>query len=332
MRSLHDTDHEAGGSLLRSSRAASRRALIQSKQTRHTDRLPEINGEPTHGKQTRLQTSNYLREENLRLRRELETLQAELESYQSGMDQLDNEIETLHHAHQLAIEQYQQQIREMMDEHNHIQETNQEWERRYQELYRDFQDAVEEEAGKMVQEAAQTLVLSPEHTPALLSDVVKTLEGQLQQSEDQRTAELLEVMRQAQYKAELLEQEVARERAEMAAEREQMHQHRANLSAQAQQRYQVERARLKARWAAGLTVATICLLSLMVVLELILYSLHFALYIALFAPLAICLVLSYVFAQMHTSGRVHVQGKSQPPKQSVSPTKPAPQQARAPGK
>ena len=184
----------------------------------------------------------------------------------------------------------------------------------------------------MVQEAAQTLVLSPEHTPALLGDVVKTLEGQLKQSEDQRTAELLAVMRQAQYKAELLEQEVARERVELATERERMCQQRANLSAQAQQRYQMERARLKARWTAGLTVVSLFLLSLMVALELILYSLHVALYIALFVPLGICLALSYVFARLHTDGRVHVQGKSQPPKQLPPTTKPARQQARSPAK
>lgn len=314
MGSSDELGDDMSRSIMRASRAASRRELIQSKRTRQTDMLPEINQGETRSKSLQLQTSGHLREENLQLRQELETLQTQMELYQNGINVLDHEIETLHHTHQQEIEQYQQQIREMMDEHNHIQETTQHWEYRYQELYRDFQDAVEEEASKLVKEAAQTLVLAPEHTPALLSDVVQTLEGQLRQNEDQRTAELLEVMRQAQYKAELLEQEIARERTELATERQYVRQHAATISEQAQQRYQLERARLQGRWTAGLTVVSMFLLSFMVVLELILYSLNVALYITLFVPLGICLGLSYVFAHLHTSGRIHVQVKGQPQK------------------
>jgi hypothetical protein len=315
-------------SIMRASRAASRRELIQSKRTRHTDMLPEINQPETHEQPMRWQAVEHLREENLHLRQELETLQAQMEMYQSSINLLESEVEAIRYTHQQEIEQYQQQIREMMDERNHMQETTQQWERRYQELYHDFQDAVEVEANKMIKEAAQTLVLAPEHTPALLSDVVQTLEGQLRQSEDQRTAELLEVMRQAQYKAELLEREVVRERTELATEREYVRQHEATISAQAQQRYQLERARLQGRWTAGLTVVSMFLFSLMVLLELIFYSLNVPLYIALFVPLGICLALSYVFAHMHTSGRISVQVKDQPQKPPTKASKPAPQQAR----
>ncbi len=330
MLSPDDTSYDTSGSIMRTARAASRRELIQSKRTRHTDMLPDINQEETRSKQGQRQSVGHLHEENLLLRQELETLQTQLETYQSGMDLLDNEVETIHYTHQQEIEQHQQQIREMMDEHNHMQETSQQWERRYQELYHNFQDAVEEEANKMVKEAAQTLVLAPEHTPALLNDVVQTLEGQLRQSENQRTTELLAVMRQTQYKAELLEQEVARERAELATEREYVRQHEANISAQARQRYQLERARLQGRWTAGLTAVSMFLFSLMVALELILYSLNVVRYIALFVPLSICLVLSYVFAHLHTSGRIDVQMKSQPQKPPAKPMQPTPQQAKAP--
>ncbi len=212
-----------------------------------------------------------------------------------------------------------------------MQATNQQWERRYQELYRSFQDAVEEEANKMVQEAAQTLILSPEHTPALLSDVVKTLEDQVKQTEDQRTAELLAVMRQAQYKSELLEQEVARERNELAAERENLRLLRESISQQARQRYQTERARLRARWTSGLTLISLLLFGLMVVLELVFYNLHFALYITLFVPLVICLMLSYMLAHLHMSGRIMIH---QPQKPAAKTARPAPQakQAKAPAK
>lgn len=328
MGSSDDIDDDVSRSIMRATRAASRRELIQSKRTRQTDMLPEINQAEARGKSVRLQVIDHLREENLHLRQELETLQAQTEIYQSGTNLLEGEIEKIHQMHQEEIEQYQQQIRDMMDERNHMQETTQQWERRYQELYSQFQDAVEEEANKLVKEAAQTLVLAPEHTPALLSDVVQTLEGQLRQGENQRTAELLEVMRQAQYKSELLEQEVARERAELAAERGYVRQREARISEQAQQRYQLEQSRLQGRWTAGLTVISMFLLSLMVVLELIFYSLNVVLFITLFVPWGMCLVLSYVFAHMHTSGRVHVQIKNQPPKPLKPAAKSAPQQAR----
>lgn len=323
MLSSDETGYDTTGSIMRASRAASRRELIKSKRSRNTDILPGLDEEP-RGKGVRSPIA-HLREENLRLRKELETVQGQLEVYQSNVGLLDGEIETIHHAHQQEIEQYQQHLREMMEELNQMQATNQQWERRYQELYHSFQDAVEEEANKMVQEAAQTLVLSPEHTPALLSEVVKTLESQVQQTEDQRTAELLSVMRQAQYKSELLEQEVARERNELASERESLRLLRESIGQQAQQRYQMERSRLHGRWTAGLTLISLLLFGLMVVLELISYSFHFALYITLFVPLVICLVLSYVLAHMHMSGRITVDQTPKPPAKTA---KPAPQQVK----
>lgn len=313
MLSSDETDYDTTGSIMRASRAASRRELLRSKRARNTEMLPGVNEESSHAKPPRSQVA-YLREENLHLRRDLEELQTQLETYQSSMDLLDGEIETIHHAHQQEIEQYQQHLRDMMEERNQMQEANQQLERRYQELYHSFHETIEEEANKIVQEAAQTLILSPQHTPALLSDVVKTLESQVKQTEDQRTAELLSVMRQAQYKSELLEQEVARERNELAVERENLRLLRESVIQQAQRRFQMERSRLRGRWTAGLTLTAMLLLGLLVVLEMILYSFHFALYIALFLPLAICMALTYVFAHLHTSGRINVQVKTQPAK------------------
>jgi chromosome segregation ATPase len=326
MFSSDETGYDTTGSVMRNSRAASRRELLKSKRTRTTDILPTLNQREGRAKVPRSPLAQ-LREENLHLRRELESLQGQVEDYRESLELLGDEIEAIHRAHQQEIEQYQQHLRDMMDERNQMQEANQQWERRYQELYHSFQDAVEEEANKMVQEAAQTLVLSPEHTPALLGDVVKTLEAQLKQTEDQRTAELLAVMRQAKYKSELLEQEVARERAELAAERENLRAWRESIAQQAQQRYQMERTRLQGRWTAGLTLISMLLFTLMVVLELVFYSFHIALYITLFVPLAICMVLSYIIAHLHTRGRIRVQVKAQPQK---SPAKTGqPQKAKA---
>ncbi|HEY3993687.1 MAG TPA: hypothetical protein VGM01_12530 [Ktedonobacteraceae bacterium] len=306
MLSSGETGYDTSGSMMRASRAASRRELLRSKRTRNTEMLPGVNEEDTHGKTPRSQIP-HLRDENLSLRRELEESQAQLALYQSSLDLLDGEIETIHRDHRQEIEQYQQHLRDMMDERNQMQEVNQQWEQRYQELYQSFQDAVEEEANKLVNEAAQTLVLSPEHTPALLNGVVKTLESQVKQTEDQRTAELLAVMRQAQYKSELLEQEVARERNELANERENLRLLRESITQQAQQRYQIEQARLRARQTAGLTFIAMLMLCLLVTFETILYSFQLALALDLFLPLAACLALTYVVARLQTSGRLHLQ-------------------------
>jgi hypothetical protein len=319
MLSPEDTGYGTTGAVIRAARAANRRELLKSKQrSRQTDLLPDLDDETGGEKQ-----GGRLREENLHLRRELETLQEQLEAYRSSLELFDNEIETIHNAHQQEIEQYQQHLRDMMDERNQMQEVNQQLERRYQDLYRTFQDAVEEEANKMVQEAAQTLVLSPEHTPALLGDVVKTMEEQVRQTEDQRTAELLAVMRQAQYKSEQLEQDVARERNELAAEREHLRVQLETLSAQSQQRYKLERARLRARWTVGLTFVTWVLFALLAVLELVFYYFHFAFFIVLFVPLVVCLALSYTFAHLYTQGRISVQLKTGAQKAPAKGTKAA---------
>lgn len=306
MLSSDDTGY---GSMIRASRAANRRELLRSKRVRNTDMLPIPAQEAGHEKTSKLQSAsaNHLREENLQLRKELEALQEQLETDRGAVDQLESEIETIHNAHQQEIEQYQQHLRDMMEERNQMQDINQQLEQQYQDLYSSFQDAVEDEASKMVQEAAQTLILTPDRAPALLNDVVKTLETQARQTEDQRTAELLTIMRQVQYKAEELEREVEREREELAAERERLHTLRTNVSVQAQERYQAERARLRARWTAGLTFVSMSLFALMVVLELILDNMKVPFAITLFLPLAICMGVSYVFAHLYTSGRVKVQ-------------------------
>jgi chromosome segregation ATPase len=304
----NDSGYGPNGSIMRASRAANRRELLKNKRVRNTDMLPDSE-EEVREKSLRLPPTSlyHLREENLHLRRELETLQEQLETYQNNMDLLDGKIETIHRAHQQEIEQYEQHLRDMMEERNQMQEVNQDLERRYQDLYRSFQDEVEEEANKMVKEAAQTLILAPDHAPALLSDVVKTLEAQVRQTEDQRMAELLSVMRQFQYKAEQMEQEVARERHELATERENLRLLIESIKAQAEQRYKADSARLRMRWTSGLTFISVTLFVLMVVLELVFYAQTNSLAIALFVPLGICLVLSYVFARLHTLGRLKVQ-------------------------
>jgi len=118
-------------------------------------------------------------------------------------------------------------------------------------------------------------------------------------------AELLALTRQAQYKADQLEQDAVRERNELAVERENLLLMKESIDEQAQQRHQAERLRLRVGWTAGLTFVSIILFGLMVVLQ-VLFSRLTTLPIALSIPPGICVLLSYVFAQMYASGRFNI--------------------------
>jgi DNA anti-recombination protein RmuC len=176
MLSSDDNTYTSTEPIERSFRAASRRELINEKRQRNTDILTYTNGE------NEKTVVRQLREENKRLRWELDELQHLAYQHKQTQAQLEKEIEAIHSGHQDIIEQYEINLHEMIDERNQLQEAKQALEQRYQELYHSFHDTVEEEATKMVEEAARTLVLSPEHTPALLRDVAKTLEFQVKQN------------------------------------------------------------------------------------------------------------------------------------------------------
>ena len=279
----------------RSSRAASRRELINEKRQRNTDILTHSTGE--NGKTVVRQ----LREENKRLRWELDELHHLLYQRQQTQAQLEKEIETIHRSHQDIIEQYEINLHEMIDERNQLQEANRVLEERYQELYHSFHDTVEEEATRMVEEAARTLVLSPEHTPALLRDVAKTLEFQVKQTEDQHVAELLSLMRQAQHKAELLEEELANEREKIAAERQNLLALQNSISQQAKLRYDTIRKHLQARWTLIVTLMSAALILLVPIFQLLFFSINAPLFIALFFPPLICVGLAFLFARARTN-------------------------------
>ncbi len=295
MLSSDDTTYTSAEPIERPSRAASRRVLINEKRQRNTDMLTHTNDE--NGKTVVRQ----LREENKRLRWELDELQHLIYQHKQTQAQLENEIETIHRRHQDIIEQYEINLHEMIDERNQLQEAQRVLEQRYLELYHSFHDTVEEEATKMVEEAARTLVLSPEHTPALLRDVAKTLEFQVMQTEDQHVAELLSLMRQAQHKAELLEEELANEREKIAAERQNLLVLQNSISQQAQFRYDTMRKHLQARWTLVVTLMSAALILLVSLFQLLLFSIKAPPFIALFFPVAVCIVLAFLFAQTRTT-------------------------------
>ncbi len=223
--------------------------------------------------------------------------------------QLEKEIEAIRHGHHDIIEQYVININEMIDERNQLQEANQALEQRYQELYHSFHDTVEEEATKLVEEAARTLVLSPEHTPALLRDVAKTLEFQVKQTEDQHVAELLSLMRQAQYKAALLEEELADEREKIAAERQNLLALQNSISRQAQFRYETIRKHLQARWTLVVTFMSAVLILLVPIFQLLFFSIKAPLFIALFFPALICVGLAFLVARERTNNSLQQANK-----------------------
>ncbi len=289
-------------------RAASRRALLNEKRQRTTDLLPPRHGEMPAGKAARQQLAQ-VREENKRLRWALDEHQHLTTHHKTAQAQLEQELEALEHSHQQAIEQYNSQLLEMLEEHHQLQAENQQLAHRYQDLAQTFHETVEREASKLVAEAAQTLTLTPEHTPPLLREVAKTLEFQTKQTEDQHVAQLLALIRQAHHKAELLDQELANEREKMAAERQHLLELQQRIREQAAYRYQTMRQHLQARWTLILTLLATVLIVCVPIFQLIFYSLKVPLGLALFLPVLICVGLAFLFARLYTEKRLQQAGK-----------------------
>jgi DNA repair exonuclease SbcCD ATPase subunit len=309
MFSPDDTGYNTSiGPIDRSARAASRREIINEKRYKNTDMLPKIQGEMPSGKTSARQVAQ-LREENKRLRWELDEQHHLNYQYRQKQAQLEQKMDAIHRDNQNVIEQYEIHLREAIEECNQLHEANQELQRRYQELDQSFHETVTEEASKLVEEAAHTLVLSPEHTPPLLRDVAKTLEFQVKQTEDLHVAELLSLMRQAQRKAELLEQELASEREKIAAERQNLLVQQAKISEQAKYRYDTMQQHVRAHWTLVLTLMAATLLILVPIFQLVFISWKVPLDIAIFAPVLICIGAAFLFARAYTDKRLEEANK-----------------------
>jgi cation transport ATPase len=140
--------------------------------------------------------------------------------------------------------------------------------------------------------------------------VKKTVEFQIKQEEDQHIAEALYMMRQAQIKAEQLEQELARERAQINAERQNIVLQQKSIREQAKLRYETLRKRLQARWTIGLTMMTTLLLLLLPLFQFACLSLlkvpfTASLLFSLLAPIIICVGLASYFAHLRSISHTH---------------------------
>lgn len=303
------------GAIERPFRRITRQEILNEKRLRNTDMLPDVLGEPSAGK-IRGRHAAQLREENRRLRKELEELQRRVQQHRAAELQLEKTTADIHKGHQQEIEQYQAHLRELMDELNQKQQAYQALEQRFQNLYHSFHEAVEEEASKMVAEASQTLVLSPEHAPAILHDVVKTLEFKVKQTEDQRIAEIMALMRQVQHKARLLEEELADERRKLDAERENLRKLQNSIRENAQMRYKAISSLLRARFVVAVTLLTTALLLALPPLQLVFLSFNWPEKLALFSPIPLCMVLAFIVARF--SSRIKYRSPSKPKDQKAA--------------
>jgi DNA repair exonuclease SbcCD ATPase subunit len=321
MYSPDDTEYNTStGPMDRSARVAYRREIINEKRQRHTDMLPKINGEMTIGKTTSRQIAQ-LREENKRFRWKIEEQQHLIYQYRQTQAQLERELDNLYRSKQNEIEQYEIHLREAIEERNQLEATNQELKRRYEELDHSFHETVSEEANKMVAEAANTIILTPEHTPPLLHDVAKTVELHIKQTEDQHVAALLALIRQAQFKSDLLEQELAHEREKIAEERQNLLDQQVSISKQAQYRYTTMQQHLQAHWTLVLTLMAAFLLILVPIFQLVFVAMKVPLDVAIFVPVVICIGIAFLIARSYTNKKIQDANKKLEQNTNAKPTK-----------
>ncbi len=283
--------------------SARRQQLLQQKQS-YTPPSLHGNASESHGKLPWRQLA-LLREENQQLRREVDALRSQgnaATSSRAGVNgDAEIEIETIHRGYQQEILQYQQHLADLMEERNRQQQEYHDLELRYQDLYYNFLASVEEEAHRMVTEAARTVTLSPVggETHPLLQDVVQTLQTHAQQLDNEHVAHTLYIMREAQRKAAQLEEEIRRERQQLMQERQNLLVQQQSVRAQAQLRYKAIHARLQARWLLQLVMWVGGLLVLLLVVQLLGLSLlnvpmSRPLLFSVIAPVFLCPIVAYL--------------------------------------
>ncbi len=267
----HDDDYTPVEDIVRTSRHLSRQDILNEKRLRNTDLLPAIEADAQQSVGNSRQFSQS-RDENRRLRKEIELLQRRLAQRREDDMRLEQEIETIHRGYQLEIEQYQNSLRQVMEELNEKRDMLQESERRYQELYHSFHVEVEEETRKLLAETAKTMKLSPGHTPPILQELMQALESQVKQTGDQRLAEVMTLMRQVQRKNEQIEQEQAGERESIARERHLLLLQQKNIREQSIERQKYIDASLRTRYTGLLAILLPAVLVAAVFVQVILIN------------------------------------------------------------
>jgi hypothetical protein len=268
-------------------------------QHRQTGALPQPPTD-TPGARVAWRQAVQLREENRRLRQEVDELRVELRSliieYTDLQNRQEQETSVIHTGHQQEIEQYEQHLRELTYEHDQMQEAQQYLERRYQELYYSFQEAVKDEVRKTVMEAANTVELIPNVTPEALQNVKKTIHLQVLQEEDEHLLETMYLKREVQQMVDALDQQ----QKQLEEERQRTLVLQNSIREQAEQRLKIQQSRLKIRWRAALTINTIAIVVALITLQYLFLFLNHTLSpstgFALTAPVIICIILACILS------------------------------------
>lgn len=286
----------------RSALAERRQQILQQKiAEQRTDALPVVTSEPS-GTRSAWRQVMQLREENKRLRFEIEELRDErarlIGAYNTLQSELDSDVAAVHTSYLQDIEQTQAQMRAVIEERNRLREAHQTVELQYQDLSQSFQDAVEQEAYKLVKEATQALETSPDEAPVLLHDTVKTLELRAQQLEDKHMVETLYLKHEVQRLAELLQ----KERQQIEQERQNLIVMQYTVREQSELRRKTLQAHLYARWRVSFVFVALSLLAAMIILQFIslaLFHVSMGVFttIALIAPIIVCGILALVLSQ-----------------------------------
>ncbi len=237
--------------------------------------------------------------------RQLIVLREEYIRLQQQLADAEEELETIHSGHLQEITNYQEHIKGLIAERDKLQEQYLQAEQLYQELDRKFQNGVEEEAFKMLTAATRTAELPPvSDAPTVQEDIRKTVELHIRQVEDQHIAQALYLARQAQRKAALLEEELARERQQNAQEREKLYTMQTTLREQAAQRKRTIDAHFRAKFAAKTILFTALLLLPLVLFQILLTAeLHVYVILALIESFFLCLICGSIIVSVRSSLR-----------------------------
>jgi predicted nucleic acid-binding Zn-ribbon protein len=305
----------------RSALSGRRRSILRQKQSeRETESLPTVKKNTAEQAKGAGRQVVQLRDENKRLRSELAELRGEMQrlvaEHTAMQGHFEREVSVIHSGHLQELEQTQRHLQEVTKERNRFQESYRKMEHRYQELYSNFQVALEEETEKMLSEAAQTLIISPENAPAVLRGAVKTIELQVRQDEDQQLGAAHGLKDEFRRITSRLEQE----QSALEEERQTLLRMQNSAREQAELRHKTLQERLRARWTTALAFLTTGVLVLLVVLQyLFLFLLRVrisnTISIALLAPIVLCVLLAIVFSRPFATMRHFY--KSAPQKKKV---------------
>lgn len=292
-------------------RSAVRLRRLHMRQQPTTDALSLFHTEtPTRATPRQV---TQVREGNRHLRQVLEVQRAELAQVRDAYTQLqtryEQDIAVIHSAHRQEIEAHLRQLQEVLDVHGSLQQQYQELEQRFHSLEQSLDTSAEQIALEKVAQAARELEASPEHTPVLLQAAIDTLQRRAKDQEDKHLVEILFLKREIQRMTEELEQK----RVQVDAERQNLFAMQNSAREQAELREKWVQARLHARTRARVMVVSIGMLCLLVVLQFVCMRLFnitttSGIFLALLAPILLCIMCSIILATPASMAKTIYQG------------------------